>query len=303
MRARVVKQESKDFLKLTLGMYLDRVELYLDKRVCLKCDICTVVCPQEAVRILAGKAELDITIDPRRCLLCEICAHFCPVQAVRLSINGRVKEIFLQHQGLAPFYPKLEIDYGKCPEQCPEGSAGALHWCRQQLRLIADTAAECPKNCRRCLDACPRQVFSWDEVENHNIPQVDACLRCSQCLKTCEFGAIQVNPQFRGRVIIAAEKCPPDCDKCINLCPVKAIRREGDRVVWQVETCALCGTCLNICDQEAITLVREEVVALPGDYSPSWHQAVTKLAPGQEAAEAAEIGGPDNLLDNQYGYL
>ncbi len=277
MRARLVKRETPELLELTLAMYLDRVELRLDKQACLKCDICSLVCPQEAVRILASEAELDITIDPRLCLFCEICAHFCPVKAVTLTYNRQSKQIFVDHQGLAPFYPKLEVDHRKCPEKCPDPVPGEMHWCRQQLRLISDSQTECPKNCRKCLDACPRQVFSWDEEENHNVPQVDLCLRCTQCLKSCEFGAIQVNPQFIGRVFIADEKCPPDCVKCIDLCPVKAIRREGERVFWQVEACALCGTCVNICDQEAITLVREEVVAVPGEYSLSWEQAVCKI--------------------------
>ena len=85
MKARVVKRETPALLELTLAMYVDRVELRLDKQACLKCHICSLVCPQGAVHIIVGETDLDITIDPLLCLLCEICAHFCPVKAVTLS--------------------------------------------------------------------------------------------------------------------------------------------------------------------------------------------------------------------------
>jgi ferredoxin len=44
-----------------------------------------------------------------------------------------------------------------------------------------------------------------------------------------------------------------------------------------VENCAYCGVCVNICDDEAITLAREEVVAETGDFSQAWETAVSKL--------------------------
>jgi 4Fe-4S ferredoxin len=93
----------------------------------------------------------------------------------------------------------------------------------------------------------------------------------------CEYEAICVNPQFRGRLVIDDHKCPPDCVRCIELCPVKAIIREGDRVWFRVENCAYCGVCVNVCDDAAITLVRDEVVAEAGEFSNAWITAVRKL--------------------------
>src|SRR5512139_985538 len=101
MQPRVVKRETDALLELTLHLFVDRVELRLDKVLCLKCDICATVCPRDAVRIIPGDQGLDITIDPRLCLMCEVCAHFCPVAAVTLSYNGQVKTIMADHQGLA----------------------------------------------------------------------------------------------------------------------------------------------------------------------------------------------------------
>jgi ferredoxin len=280
MKPRLVKRETADYLELTLRMFADQVSLRLDKRACLKCDICSLVCPRGAVRILPGEEDLDISIDPRGCVLCEICSHFCPVAAISLSYNSQSKTIFADHQGLAPFFPKVQIDQEKCPEPCPSHLEEAVHWCRRQLKLIANALLECPKHCHKCLESCPRQVIVLAADGSRAIPELDLCLRCSQCLTTCAYEAIRVTPQFQGQLHIDDAKCPPDCCKCINLCPVKAIVREGERVFRRVEICAYCGVCVNICDQEAITLTREEVVAEPGEFSQAWETAVAKLIGG-----------------------
>lgn len=277
MHVRVAKRESAALLTLTLQMFADAVELRLDKEACFKCDICATVCPREAVSIICGDHGLDITIDPRRCLLCEICAHFCPVAAVTLTYNGQAKKILTEHRGLAPFLPKIALDASRCTQPCPEAGSGDLHWCRQQLQLVTNNRDGCPKRCHKCLDACPRQAIGLDEAGIQTVPALDKCLRCRQCLAVCEFAAIAVNPQFLGRLIINDRRCPPDCVKCIELCPVKAIVREEDRVFIRPETCAYCGACVNICDEEAISLTREEVVAEAGEFSQAWKTAVQKL--------------------------
>jgi 4Fe-4S ferredoxin len=277
MQPRVIKRETDKYLELTLKLFVDTVELRLDKVTCLKCDICATVCPREAIQIIPGEGDLDITIDPRLCLMCEICAHFCPVAAVTLKYNGEIKTIMVDHQGLAPFLPKIDMDKSRCPLPCPPVPAGEEHWCRQQLKLVPNELAGCPKLCHKCLDVCPRQAIVLDEAAGQTMPQPDLCLRCTQCLTVCEYEAILVNPLFRGRLVIDDHKCPPDCVKCIELCPVKAIEREGERVFFRLENCSYCGVCVNICDDEAITLVREEVVAEAGEFSHAWETAVGKL--------------------------
>jgi MinD superfamily P-loop ATPase len=282
MIPQVKKRERADYLELTLQMYVDRVQLRLDKQSCIKCDICSLVCPRQAVAIIPGETGLEIDIDPRRCVLCEICAHFCPLAAITLTYNGQTKVILTEHQGLAPFLPKIRMDKGKCPEPCPPRPEGEVHWCRQQMKLIAGSPEECPKHCHQCLDACPRRAIVLDEIGLMPLPQPDLCLRCAQCLNVCKYESIEVNPQFLGEVIIDDRKCPPDCVKCMDLCPVKAIVREGERVFLRVDRCSYCGVCRNICDEGAISLTRREVVALPGKYSQAWKAAAIKLTGGDE---------------------
>jgi Fe-S-cluster-containing hydrogenase component 2 len=278
MNSRPFKRETADYLELTLRMYVDEVRLRLDKRACLKCDICSLVCPREAVTIIAGEADLDITIDPRVCLLCEVCAHFCPVGAISLTYNGEKKAVFADHRGLAPFFPKIEMDKSRCLQPCPPRPEGEEHWCRQQLQVVAAQEG-CPKQCRKCLQACPRQAIVLDE-DAQTMAEPDLCLRCAQCLRACEYEVIRVTPMLRGVLAIDDGKCPPDCNKCINLCPVRAIVREGSRVFLKVESCTYCGVCRNICDYDAISLTREEVVAEAGDFSQAWEHAVARLLEG-----------------------
>jgi 4Fe-4S ferredoxin len=274
------KRETPQSLELTLVMYVDQVSLVLNKARCLKCEICSTVCPRQAVSILVGATTLDITIDPRRCVLCEVCSHFCPTGAISLLYNGRPKTILSDNRGVAPFYPAITLDAEKCPEPCPPLPEGDVHWCRTERRLVANTLADCPKSCRLCLTACPRQVVQLAADGSHVFPDPAACLRCQQCLLVCRTQAIQIVPKFRGRVQINAALCPPDCTLCLDLCPVHLIVREGQQVYLKTPTCSLCGVCRNICPEGAISIIREEVIASPGEYSQAWENAVAKLRGG-----------------------
>jgi 4Fe-4S ferredoxin len=278
----VKKRETPEKLELTLAMYVDQVSLVLDKTRCLTCEICSTVCPRQAVSIIARDSDLDITIDPRLCVLCEICSHFCPTGAVTLVYNGQPKAILAEHQALANFYPAITLDAEKCPEPCPPLPEGDSHWCRQERRLVGNTLTDCPKTCRVCLTACPRQVVTLVEDGSQVVADSELCLRCTQCLQVCRTQAIQIIPKFIGRVVIQGELCPKECTRCIDLCPVKLIAREGRRVYVKSEVCSLCGVCRNICPENAITIVREEVVATPGEFSHAWEEAVARLTGSSE---------------------
>ncbi len=278
----IKKRETTQRLELTLTMYVDEVKLVLDKQRCLKCEICSTVCPRQAVSIISGESDLDIAIDSRLCVMCEVCSHFCPTGAVTLLFNGQPKTILADHRGVGLFYPPITLDAAKCPEPCPPLPEGETHWCRTERRLVPNTLTDCPKSCRVCLTACPRQVVKLAADESHVFPEVDLCLRCTQCLQVCRTQAIQISPKFIGRVVIQDGLCPATCTRCIDLCPVKVIVRDGERVYLKSEVCSLCGVCRNICPEGAVTIVREEVVAHLGDFSHAWEEALAKLTVSRE---------------------
>lgn len=54
-------------------------------------------------------------------------------------------------------------------------------------------------------------------------------------------------------VTIDKEKCT-GCGACVDICPVDALKLEGDKTVVDPETCIDCGSCVDECPVEAITL-------------------------------------------------
>jgi len=52
--------------------------LQVRKDLCLGCGVCAQNCPQQAISLLWGKAE----INPSKCNLCRLCLEVCPQGAI-----------------------------------------------------------------------------------------------------------------------------------------------------------------------------------------------------------------------------
>jgi len=52
--------------------------LQIRKDLCLGCGLCAQNCPQQAISLLSGQAE----IDQRRCNQCRFCLEVCPQRAI-----------------------------------------------------------------------------------------------------------------------------------------------------------------------------------------------------------------------------
>jgi len=275
MHIKNTKTTTEEKLTITLRMYVDEVSLDLDKNRCLKCDICAAVCPKDSVSIMNLGDRLAIDIDENTCVLCEVCSHFCPNGAIVLKQNGVPKNSLLVNEGLPPFPSKIEIDTSRCPQGCEISEERESHWCREQRKLIDPIAAECPKNCHLCLDICPTEILKKEEGTIR--AATEHCLRCIRCQDQCELGAIAVNPLMIGEICLEDSKCPEDCNKCIDLCPTHAIHREGRRVLVEERYCIFCGVCTNICDKEAIALMRKGIVVKGEEACAAWDNALERL--------------------------
>ena len=54
-------------------------------------------------------------------------------------------------------------------------------------------------------------------------------------------------------VKIDVETCT-GCGSCVDICPVEAITLENDKAKVDEDTCVDCGTCVDECPVEAIAL-------------------------------------------------
>jgi ferredoxin len=52
---------------------------------------------------------------------------------------------------------------------------------------------------------------------------------------------------------INVETCT-GCGTCVDICPVEAITIEKDKAVIDADSCVDCGTCVDECPVEAITM-------------------------------------------------
>jgi electron transfer flavoprotein alpha subunit len=54
------------------------------------------------------------------------------------------------------------------------------------------------------------------------------------------------------KVAVDKEKCT-GCSRCVNVCPVNAIKIEG-RIAIISDECIECGACINVCRAGAMTM-------------------------------------------------
>lgn len=59
-------------------------------------------------------------------------------------------------------------------------------------------------------------------------------------------------PRFRGAVETTGKTCVA-CGKCVEACPVQAIRQENGDVAVDQKACLFCGRCVEVCEQAHLT--------------------------------------------------
>jgi Ni,Fe-hydrogenase III small subunit/Pyruvate/2-oxoacid:ferredoxin oxidoreductase delta subunit len=78
---------------------------------------------------------------------------------------------------------------------------------------------------------------------------------------------------FRGYPRLSPEKCPPDCTRCVDACPVGAITRH-DSLSLDLGKCLFCPECAEACPHEALAFTndarlavrrREELIVTAGE--------------------------------------
>lgn len=78
--------------------------------------------------------------------------------------------------------------------------------------------------------------------------------RWQQGHRTIAFpnGAPVLPDRFRGRPVIEAAKCPPDCQECVEACPTNAILIQKQGMSLDLGRCLFCTDCQEACPHDAL---------------------------------------------------
>ena len=122
---------------VSLKLYVKKMKLTHDKDTCIGCDICSIICPKEAIILDKTKAD----IDNERCVLCGLCVPLCPVDALSLTVNGEDDDSLYSNKTI-PVLPELKKINGEKIKELFSGT-------------IDVEESKCPKTCEECVSACP----------------------------------------------------------------------------------------------------------------------------------------------------
>ena len=279
MPLKTIKKDAADKLTLEWILHVKNFKLTLDKARCAGCEICSLACPKEAIKLekqpkpQGGKAKkAKVDIDLGKCNFCGICDVTCPYGAVKVTLNGERALSVLEKES----YPQL-------------------------VRDIKVDTRRCPKECVECVDACPLGLISVSKLTYDGKPvenldallpsqrrhvqvnlaiEKDYCPTCRVCELKCAPGAIKVRKFIEGKITIYQAKCPEGCADCMDVCPIKGALylSEADKKVHVNEAfCDYCGACKAVCPAEgALSLKRTKILHTPVE-SGAWNKAVLKL--------------------------
>jgi len=292
MPLKTVKKDKADTLTLEWILQIKHYKLALDKARCVGCQICSLACPKEAIKLekhpkahgKAKKAKVDI--DLAKCNFCGICDVACPYGAIKLTLNDKRDLLLLQKES----YPEL-------------------------IRDIKVDTAQCPKDCDECETVCPLGLIKVTRVDSDGHPvenvaamsprqqkrvqvnltiQKEYCPTCRVCEFKCAPGVIKVRKFMEGKIAIDKAKCPEDCRDCLDVCPITGALylSEADNKVHVNELfCDYCGACKAACPvDEALTLKRTKVLHTPV-HSGAWNKALQRLTSPVDAVKELKAAG------------
>jgi len=297
---KTLKKDTANALTLEWILHVKHYKLTLDKARCVGCQICSLACPKDAVKLekqpkamgeKAKKAKVDI--DLAKCNFCGICDASCPYGAIKLTLNDA--------------HALSVIDKESFPEL---------------VRDIKVDTRQCPKDCVECEDACPlnlikvtRVGYDGKPVENLDLLtpsqrkrvqvnldiQKEYCPTCRVCEFKCVPGVIKVRKFMEGKIAINQAKCPEGCTDCLDVCPITGalyLSDEDKRVYVNELFCDYCGACKVICPvDEALTLKRTKIHHSPV-HSGAWNKALEKLTSPAEMAKELKAKGSQKARES-----
>ncbi len=278
MPLKTVKKDAADKLTLDWILHVKNYKLTLDKKSCVGCEICSLACPKEAIKVekqskvvgqKAKRAKVDV--DLAKCNFCGICDITCPYGAIKVTLNGQHAPAVIEKESYPELVRDIKIDTRQCPKECAECEATCPLGLIKVTKLtfdgkpVQDLAALSPSERRH--------------VQVNLTIQKEYCPTCRVCELKCSPGAIKVRKAFEGKLAIDSAKCPVGCADCVDVCPITGTLSVGadGKVVVKGAFCTYCGACKVVCPvPEALSLTRTKVLHTPV-HSGTWNKALARL--------------------------
>jgi coenzyme F420-reducing hydrogenase delta subunit/ferredoxin len=287
----------------------------IDQDLCSKCSICHSICPYEAIKrdLETGKVEIDI----QKCQVCGICYSACPVLAIEMvyyDYNSLLKHVeamqkkyksdtlVLMCRGNSPSTCEVEEilkDQGLptksyIPLRLPCAGRVPAEFVFKVLKLGIKKIVSI-----QCEDAFCR-FKEGTRINTRRLLLSKAVLKQLGIDKD----AVKVIKYSR-KTVYDTEKCV-GCDKCVFICPYKAIEAEPfatPRIL--LDYCMGCGACALVCPHHAIQIKGFEFEDVLRRYAES---AKKLKAEGKSPvvlvfccqwSEFSALDDPDSLLLNK----
>ena len=234
----------------------------INQDLCSKCCICHSICPYEAIKRdpETGKVEIDL----QKCQVCGICYSACPVMAIEM--------VYYDYENLLKYVKSMR-------EKCKSDTLVLM--CRgnspstcEVEKILNDQGLKLSNYITLRLPCSGRvsTEFIFQALKSGikkvvSIQCEDRFCRFKEGTKIStrrmllggavleQFGLSKdslVVVKHSRKVLYETEKCV-GCDKCVFICPYKAIEAEPlatPKILY--EKCMGCGACALVCPHSAI---------------------------------------------------
>ncbi|HJX02306.1 MAG TPA: 4Fe-4S dicluster domain-containing protein [Candidatus Bathyarchaeia archaeon] len=279
MPLKTIKKDTSETLSLEWVLHVKDYRLTLDKKRCVSCQICSLACPKEAIKIeklpkIEGgktrKAKIDV--DLTKCNFCGICDILCPYGAIKVTMNGKHALSVVDKDSFPQLVRDIQADASKCTPACIECEEACpldlikLTWLTPEGKTVEDAAS--------LSEADKARLKAKIDV------QKDYCPCCRVCEIKCPEGIMHVKKFLSGKISIRLEKCPKGCKDCLDVCPIAGalyLSEKDGKVHVDEMFCVYCGACKLVCPvNEALDLKRTNI-SHTAIRSGAWNKSLERL--------------------------
>ncbi len=299
MPLKKLKTDKADALTLDWVLHVKNYRLTLDKNHCVGCQICTLACPKEAIKLekqpktdgeKAKKAKVDM--DLAKCNFCGICDVLCPYGAMKVTVNGKHALSVVEKESFPQLIRDIQADASKlprgveCREICP-------------LDLIKVTWQTADGKPVEDID-----LLADEEREGLKVKidiEKDRCPCCRICEFKCPDGVIQVRKFINGKILIHPEKCPKGCTDCLDVCPITGalyLSDDAKKVYPNEVFCVYCGACKAVCPIDDALELKRTSITHASLRSGAWNKALERLTSPVEVTKELKAKGSQRARDS-----